>query len=76
MLPGPIRERVTGLQDGYFTKPFPRVFEKEAYSDAIARRRQERVQANKKNITNKPFITFKGETKPLVIYFEYNQKKN
>lgn len=64
MLPGPIKERATALQDGYFTKPFPRVFEKEAYSDPIARRRQERVKEMKKNITNKPFITFKGETKP------------
>jgi hypothetical protein len=27
MMPGPIKEKVTGLQDGYFTDKFPRVFE-------------------------------------------------
>ena len=68
MLPGPVKDRATALQDGYFTKPFPRVFEKEAYSDPIARRRQERVKELKKNITNKPFITFKGEVKPWVNF--------
>jgi hypothetical protein len=64
MLPGPVKDKSTGLQDGYFTKPFPRVFEKEAYSDPIARRRRERVAEAKKNITTKPFITFQGEKKP------------
>ena len=64
MLPGPVKDRVTGLQDGYFTKKFDRVFEKEAYSDPIGNRRRERVLAAKKNITNKPFKTFQGEKKP------------
>lgn len=64
MMPGPIKDRVTGLQDGYFTKPFPRVFEKEAYSDPISLRRKERILEKKKNITDKPFITFHGEKKP------------
>lgn len=64
MLPGAIKDKVTGLQDGYFTKPFPRVFEKEAYSDPIGTRRRQRLVESKKNITNKPFITFQGEKKP------------
>ena len=64
LLPGPVKDRVTGLQDGYFTKQFPRVFEKEAYSDPIGRRRRERVEALKKNVVNKPFITFHGEKNP------------
>ncbi|RNA17476.1 hypothetical protein BpHYR1_024365 [Brachionus plicatilis] len=64
ILPGPIKDRSTGLQDGYFTKPFPRVFEKEAYSDPISLRRKERILEKKKNITDKPFITFYGEKKP------------
>ena len=64
MLPGPVKDKSTGLQDGYFTKPFPRVFEKEAYSDPISMRRKARVEEAKKNITNKPFINFHGETKP------------
>ena len=64
MLPGFTKDRVTGLQDGYFTKGFPRVFEKEAYSDPISNRRKERLKEMKKNVTNKPFITFLGEKKP------------
>lgn len=64
MLPGGLKDRVTGLQDGYFTKPFPRIFEKEAYTDPISMRRRQRVEDAKKNITNKPFITFHGEKKP------------
>lgn len=65
VLPGPVKDRATGLQDGYFTKPFPRVFEKEAYSDPIGERRRERMKEAKKNVTNKPFVTFHGEKKPL-----------
>lgn len=65
VLPGPIKDRSTGLQDGYFTKPFPRVFEKEAYTDPIGDRRRERIKELKKNVTNKPFITFHGDKKPL-----------
>ena len=64
MMPGPIKERVTGLQDGYFTDKFPRVFEKEAYTDPISNRRKERLVEKKKNVTTKPFITFSGEKKP------------
>jgi hypothetical protein len=64
ILPGPAKKRVTGLQDGYFTKQFPRVFEKEAYSDPIGTRRRQRRDEAKKNITDKPFITFQGEKKP------------
>jgi len=65
VLPGPVKDRSTGLQDGYFTKNFPRVFEKEAYTDPIGERRRERIKELKKNVTNKPFITFHGEKKPL-----------
>ena len=64
MLPGPVKDRATGLQDGYFNKEFPRVFEKEAYSDPVGTRRRHRMQEAKKNITTKPFITFQGEKKP------------
>ena len=64
MLPGASKERVTGLQDGYFDKKFPRVFESEAYSDPIGTRRRQRQKESKKNITTKPFITFHGEKKP------------
>lgn len=65
MMPGPIKDRVTALQDGYFTKPFPRVFEKEAYSDPIGERRRDRITELKKNVSNKPFITFQGDKKQL-----------
>lgn len=65
VIPGPVKDRSTGLQDGYFTKPFPRVFEKEAYTDPIGERRRERLKELKKNVTNKPFITFQGDKKPL-----------
>lgn len=65
MLAGSSKDRSTGLQDGYFTKAFPRVFEKEAYSEPIAERRRERMKEHKKNVTNKAFITFHGEDKPL-----------
>ena len=64
MLPGTTKKKVTGLQDGYFSKKFDRVFEKEAYSDPISNRRRERMEASKKNIVNKPFYTFHGEKKP------------
>lgn len=64
MLAGSSKDRSTGLQDGYFTKAFPRVFEKEAYSEPIAERRRERMKEHKKNVTNKAFITFHGEDKP------------
>ena len=64
MIPGSLKERVTGLQDGYFTKQFPRVFEKEAYSDPISNKRKERLTEKKKNVSTKPFISFHGEKKP------------
>lgn len=64
MLPGPIKDRVTGLQDGYFTNKFGRIFEKEAYTDPVGTRRRQRIELSKKNITTKPFITFHGEKKP------------
>jgi hypothetical protein len=65
MLPGPVKDRATGLQDGYFIKDkmFPRVFEKEAYTDVIGMKRRERVEASKRNLSKQPFKTFKGETK-------------
>lgn len=64
MLPGASKERVTGLQDGYFTKEFPRIFAQEAYSDPIGTRRRQRIKESTKNISNKAFITFQGEKKP------------
>ena len=50
MLPGGVKQKVTGLQDGYFSKEFGRVFEKEAYSDPIGTRRRKRVEDAKKNL--------------------------
>ena len=67
MMPGPIKEKVTGLQDGYFTKTFPRIFEKESYTDPISNRRKERLVEKKKNVSTKPFISFSGEKKPWVL---------
>lgn len=64
MMPGPIKQKVTGLQDGYFTKQYPRVFEKEAYTDPVSNRRKERLVQKKKNVSTKAFITFSGEKKP------------
>ena len=64
MLTGGVKERVTGTQDGYFSKNFVRVFEKEAYSDPVGTRRRARMENAKKNISTKPFITFQGEKKP------------
>ncbi|XP_063691519.1 cilia-and flagella-associated protein 96-like [Bolinopsis microptera] len=46
----------TALTDGYFSNQFIRVFEKEAYTDAVKRRRQDRIQSTKKNIVPKPFL--------------------
>lgn len=46
----------TGLCDGYFHSEFGRVFEKEAYSDPVKRRRKERIENAKKNITTKAFL--------------------
>ncbi|GFY60242.1 UPF0602 protein C4orf47 [Trichonephila inaurata madagascariensis] len=39
----------TAMQDGYFNKSFPRIFEGEAYSDPIRLRRLNRLEAAKKN---------------------------
>lgn len=64
MIPGGVKARSTALQDGYFSKQFGRIFEKEAYTDTIAMKRRKRMEEAKKNITTKPFITFHGETKP------------
>jgi len=71
MIPGAIKDRSTGLQDGYFTKPFPRVFEKEAYTDPIGDRRRDRMKESKKNVTNRAFITFQGDKKPLGLGSTY-----
>jgi len=46
----------TALSDGYFSNQFVRVFEKEAYSDVVKRRRQDRMQSTKKNIVPQPFL--------------------
>ncbi len=57
------KDRSTALQDGYFTKHFARVFDKESYSDPIGTRRRKRV-LEAKRIIGKPFITFHGEKQP------------
>ena len=72
MIPGNTKTRVTALQDGYFAKEYPRIFEKEAYTDAISNRRKDRMNEARKNIAKQPFITFKGETKGLNFILMFN----
>ena len=43
------------FQAGYFEKEFKRILEKEAYSDPVKIRRQERIRQSKKNI-GKAFV--------------------
>ncbi|XP_041485424.1 UPF0602 protein C4orf47 homolog [Lytechinus variegatus] len=59
MLPGGSKVR-SALQAGYFDEKFSRVFESEAYSDAVKRRRQDRLKEGKKNI-GKAFLPSSGE---------------
>ena len=46
----------TATQSGYFAKDFDRIMEGEAHSDAIKRKRQDRLKEKKKQITEKPFM--------------------
>jgi len=55
MLPGGSKTR-SALQAGYFEGTYKRVMEKEAYSDSIKMRRQDRISQNKKNISKNPFL--------------------
>eukprot|EP00794_Sanderia_malayensis_P012154 gene12154-13408_t len=50
MLPGGSKTK-SALQNGYFDKTFVRTLEGEAYSDAVKRRRQDRIKESKKNIS-------------------------
>jgi len=49
MLPGGTKS-MSQTQSGYFDKTFVRIMEKEAYSDPVKRRRQERIVQSKKNL--------------------------
>ncbi|XP_071479298.1 cilia-and flagella-associated protein 96-like [Diadema antillarum] len=62
MLPGGSKTR-SALQAGYFDEKFNRVFESEAYSDAVKRRRQDRLKESNKNI-GKAFLPSSGDKKP------------
>lgn len=59
MLPGGSKVR-SALQAGYFDDKYTRVFESEGYSDAVKRRRQDRLKESKKNI-GKAFLPSSGE---------------
>ena len=59
MLPGGSKIR-SALQAGYFDEKFTRVFESEAYSDPVKRRRQNRLKEANKNI-GKAFLPSSGE---------------
>ncbi len=50
MLPGGSKTK-SALQSGYFDKSFVRTLEGEAYSDAVKRRRQDRIEESKKNLS-------------------------
>ena len=60
MLPGGSKER-SALQAGYFAEKYNRVFDGEAYSDPIKRRRQHRIAELKKNVTTRPFMPSNAE---------------
>ena len=62
MLPGGSKSK-TSTQSGYFDKSFVRVMEKEAYSDPVKRRRQERISQSKKNL-GKAFMPSHSGKKP------------
>ena len=62
MLPGGSKTR-SALQAGYFEEKFARVFESEAYSDAVKRRRQQRLKESNKNI-GKAFLPSSGDKQP------------
>lgn len=51
-------------QSGYFTKTFDRVFTGEAYSDPVKKRRQEKMQQAKKNLSKVPFMPSSGSKEP------------
>lgn len=57
------QKKANGLNWGYFDPKFMRLFEKEAYSDALKRRRQFHLKENKKNLT-KCFMPPSHEKEP------------
>lgn len=59
MLPGGSKAR-SALQAGYFDSQFKRIMEKEAYSDPVKTRRQQRMKEATKNI-GKAFVPNAGE---------------
>ncbi len=65
ILPGGSKTK-SALQSGYFDKSFVRTLEGEAYSDAVKRRRQERIKESKKNIS-KAFMPSHAGKLPLVM---------
>lgn len=63
MLPGGSKSRA-GTQAGYFDNTYMRVLEGEAYSDAIKRRRAERIKNAKSNIVSKAWLPSSFTKKP------------
>ncbi|XP_028658836.1 UPF0602 protein C4orf47 homolog [Erpetoichthys calabaricus] len=62
MLSGSTKKK-SALQVGYFDSQFTRIYEKEAYSDPLKLRRQQKLQESKKNI-GKAFLPTNGEKTP------------
>ncbi|CAK8683127.1 cilia-and flagella-associated protein 96-like [Clavelina lepadiformis] len=62
MLPGGSKAR-SALQAGYFDSQFKRILEKEAYTDPVKLRRQQRLKESKKNI-GKAFLPNSGSKLP------------
>nr|CAB3227129.1 UPF0602 protein C4orf47 homolog [Phallusia mammillata] len=69
MLPGGSKTR-SALQAGYFDSQFKRIMEKEAYTDPIKLRRQERLRQSNKNI-GKAFLPNNGEKLPCGLGNHY-----
>ena len=67
MLPGGSKEN-SALQHGYFEQVFKRVFDGEAYSEAVEQRRRYRKEQSKKNISERTFLPSQPEKK------RYNQQ--
>ncbi|XP_039273490.1 cilia-and flagella-associated protein 96-like [Styela clava] len=69
MLPGGSKTR-SALQAGYFEGQFKRIMEKEAYTDPVKLRRQQRLKESTKNI-GKAFLPNAGEKLPCGLGNHY-----
>ena len=60
----------TAFVDGYFDKKFDRIMEGEAYSDPVKRRRQDRLNEAKRNLS-KAFVPSSGSKRPSGVGSHY-----